>query len=805
MRGLESIGYAGDLLKSHYPFCDWFHLNQPSVEISIAAFATTPVSYDSACFGVATTPQIEQYRALGAPYIFQIHDNQLNHWEIGVSDSRIVESIRASDVVGYFKSKANDWNPDSFLRAKTLGKFSFESQLGLFDGLIPELENRIQQVLAPLMTLAFSKVEQHYTGRSLRFDQLVQLVFWTLTGKVFNDRNVRGFRSLSRSSDPQAVISSVAKHYGVAPPRLLDAVSRQIVMDTIWQKMDFRNLSVEVLGELWSGTLVTEEVQKSLGIHRTPSSLVKYLIGRLPDFEIDKKETILEPCCGSSAFLLGAMSMLKSKHHDMSPAVRHRFFTKHLVGLEKDSFGLEVSKLSLTLADFPNANGWKLHQRDVFEDDLSSEFGNARVVLCNPPFETFTESERLKYDLRSHKKPAELLHRMLDSLSDSAILGILLPRSILDNAAYKDIRQRLATRFGFVEITELPDAAFEVDPETVILIAWDQSKCGDDKKTTLVRHRKVYDNEHSKNAFFQSFDVSSDETEAKTISQSSKSLAVPPLNRTWKFFNSFPLLKDVSDIKRGIQWSKPLTEGGKETGNRSKLVRPTPAKGFVRGVAPLSKFNAYEAPKLEFLDFRKENRYLSAFDLPWGEPKVIVNKSARRRGAWRMAAFADDSGALACYQTFYGIWPTSDIDVYCLAAVLNGPIANAFVTTRAGKIDITAGLLKSIPIPLFNRSQAKKIQSLTKQFVQEVQDNGENAARLLLEIDSVVLDAYQLPPLLEKEILDFQSMSTDRPASCSFDGYYDPDLKSCFSLSQYLSEEFNASFSEKLLERLQDD
>ena len=58
------------------------------------------------------------------------------------------------------------------------------------------------------------------------------------------------------------------------------------------------------------------------------------------------------------------------------------------------------------LADFPNHNGWQLHNEDVFlSKSFSQDLRRGGVVLCNPPFEDFPVKDRGRYHLQSVHKP----------------------------------------------------------------------------------------------------------------------------------------------------------------------------------------------------------------------------------------------------------------------------------------------------------------------------------------------------------------------------------------------------------------
>ena len=84
--------------------------------------------------------------------------------------------------------------------------------------------------------------------------------------------------------------------------------------------------------------------------------------------------------------------------------------------MEEESFAIEVARLSLVLADYPNPDGWQLEQRDIFAThDLEKQLARAKVVLCNPPFEDFSGLDRARYvGLRSVSQAADILSQVLD-------------------------------------------------------------------------------------------------------------------------------------------------------------------------------------------------------------------------------------------------------------------------------------------------------------------------------------------------------------------------------------------------------
>jgi hypothetical protein len=800
--GLERLGYRGPLLERNYTFPDWFAGQQPRT-LYAAAFCQTPVSYESACIGVAEANGLRElalansFRAFGAPVLLEVDGDSVREWAISASEDRhaLVGNYRASEIQSVVASRAQDWAPEYFLRAKNIGSFRWTKQLSLFAGLIPDLEKQIQAKLDPLLRDALSRTREAYvesTHRPPNARDLFQLVFWVLTAKVFRDRRVSGFVSLA--ADPDAILAAVARQYKTNPPRPLNREARQAAASSIWQELDFRNLSVEVLAHIWSRTLVDRDTRKRLGIHRTPRAIVRYIIDQIPFSPLgDDDRIVFEPCSGSAAFLIGALNHLRPNLLLASSQERHNYFVRHLAGIEYDPFGVEISKLALTLADFPNPNSWNVKHADIFAPNAMTEFlKRADIVLCNPPFESFNDEERNRYNPVEMKKPAELLRRVLKDLHPGGVLGFVLPYNAVDGRPYATTRKLLAERFASLELTVLPERSFE-DAETdiAVLIAKEPIP----HSSSRVALRRVQDSEAAWGQFEREQAVSSDYSENLSSEGAKKGFLLADLPQVWNFMADHDTLGAVAEIHRGIEWRNRITVG--------LHIRSEHANGYARGVAPSTKFAAFRVPTLRYLNINdSEQRRNSWRNYDWSKPKAIVPKARVSRGHWRMVAFPDREG-IVCHHTFYGVWPKSEkYDEVVLAAILNSPVANAFVATREGNRDITREVLRLIPVPAFSTRQRERLHSLVARYQASIAtmplDMPENAERLLLAIDAVVLDAYHMPPRLERQLLDYFN-DHDRKVAHEFRNYYPATFDVFVSLSQYLDPRFATATAGELV------
>jgi len=780
---LPALGYDGNLVILDYEFTDWFQPGDLRRTVPVAAFGQLPTTYQTACIAVvipngkAGADLISDFRALGASVAFEVREDAVAAWRVGKElssdDQRRV--ILPGDISDTFARYSSEWSAESILRGKNIGlDLGDERQLDFFDlGLIPALEGRIREkldrMLNDVLAEALRVYGKQWESLSLAEAQgLFRLAFRFLAAKVLHDRGFGEFAGLSGSSDPAEVLNRVESYYGQSEPVLDNRAVWDAVFPILWSRLKFQNLSVEVLAYIYEHTLVTKPLRKKLGIHGTPSSIARYIVRSLPIEKLDERERFfLEPCSGHGIFLVAALQRLRSVlRTPMSPEEHHRYFVEMLEGYEVDSFALEVGWLCLMLADFPNSNGWRLRPGDVFlSSDFRRSLEDARVIVCNPPYETFSQAEKARYaPVRADRKPIELLHRVLDVLHPKGMLGFVLPYTILSGDEFREIRRRIAERFGSVEIVELPEenVFFISRHRSALLIAYEPAK-GDGLVSITFKSLEKTDRE----PFLAGYAFTRQDRATKTVEQAISSLAIPPLIEVWKHLESSPKLKSIAKIHRGIEWHNSVPEGERRS--------ETPRTGFRRGFwsADEAELLAYKQPQATYLNVNKDG-LRGGIDHPWSRSKVIVNAVRRAVRGWRHVAFLDYEGSY-CTQNFHGVWPRDDeTSIEYLAAVLNNPLATAFVACHATGMHNNKQILDQIPVPQNSEAEQEAVKILVRKYLTKLAEPhgptlfGLGEARdVLLEIDAIILKGYGLPDPLQLKALSYLRHAA-RPVGVDF-------------------------------------
>ena len=308
---------------------------------------------------------------------------------------------------------------------------------------------------------------------------MLQSTFWLLAAKILHDKDVPGFVRLDLT-DVEKVYERLARHYDSRSPKPVRVGSRakRDALTTAAEQIETFGhcgcVSTEALAYLYESALIDRVTRSKLGTHSTPTWLVDYIVGRLRpwiegDIPVDQRR-VFEPACGHAGFLISAMRLLSELLPSDWHEPRRDYLRERLHGVEKDHFALEIARLSLTLADVPNPNGWALTEGDMFGVDcLERGVREATIVLGNPPFENFDKKNRRQGWLPN--KAAETFRRVVENLPQGGVFGFVLPQTFLRSKQAVDVRRSLLRDYEIAEISLFADKVFRYgEPESAVLI-----------------------------------------------------------------------------------------------------------------------------------------------------------------------------------------------------------------------------------------------------------------------------------------------------------------------------------------------
>lgn len=812
-------GYADSLLVDNFVFeCDH--------RVRLAAFAQEPVDARSACLAVVEgsgdpTAAVLSCRGMGAPVVLICQAPSLQCWKQASDRPEKLGQFELTDLAGLFQKY--DLSPEAVYRAKTRGRFDFQYRLPFVDfTLMPLIESHIGAQLGNLVEHVVRQLRESLCPAIGKLtpqigQRLVQSAFWLLAGKILHDKKVPSFKQLDLSNVTD-VFSRVAAHYG-ASLRLQITKAEQRAFERAAERVaslgHMGHVTTESLAYVYENALITKDTRTKLGTHSTPAYLVDYIVWQLASWIDDipvADRHVFEPACGHAAFMVSAMRLLRELLPEHLQATRRQYLRHHLHGIEVDPFALEIARLSLTLADIPNPNGWDLVCRDMFaEDALEEGAKQSTIFLTNPPFEDFVESERRKYarqgiNLRYLNKTAETLGRALPNLPTSAVIGLVVPQSILYSKSVAELRAILAKHFELSEVCLFPDKVFKFsDAESAIIL-------GRKLKHTMgraraIRYQRVRESDLER--FRDTYAVSQKKhISPERFSQEQRwNMLLPDMEEVWDYLRESQTLSDIADVGEGLSYRKNVPTG---TPTWAKRRFPGAVKGFMRIGRDLL---IHTHPHEMWMSVARDVLNPARRGADLGLPQVLTNRPRVSRGPWRIKAFIDRDGH-AFTDNYNVVRPKHpEITLECLWAILNSPLANAFTFAHATGRHNLPGTLKRLPLPDMSKMDLSGVVTMVNAYLSaaaradEVFASGEakhEARDILMEIDAAVLKGYKLPPRLEREVLDLFAAHQRAGVAVEFVRYFPEDFEPCFSLYDYLSQEYQRSTAGELRARHED-
>jgi hypothetical protein len=760
---LRDCGYRQDLLRTDFQ-CEG------DLSIPLVGFAQPPMDSRSACVAVLTeTPvhtdprvAVEACRALGTPIVFICIQNTLQWWKQGAASAEFLESIPADNVRGFFRTNKSQFSPEAVYRAKTWGRYRRSDQLSFVDvGLMPLVEEQVGKSLASLVERNVSELKDILDWKEVNAEQghwLLKAIFWLLSGKILHDKDVDGFENVN-PQNIEDLFRRVAKHYGSAPLRiesrkLLDAL--QGPARDIDRFSSLALTTTESLAYVYENALISQETRSSLGTHTTPSFLVDYIVGGLTDWieEIPISErTVFEPACGHAAFLVSAMRLLTEMlpAERAIPSRRGQYLRSRLHGTDIDPFALELARLSLTLTDIPNPDGWDLTVQSMFDGShLAERAARATILLFNAPFESLSPGEQKvfrnqKVAVRFINKSAEMLWRTLPHLPIGAVFGVVIPQLLLHSKGAREIRELLLREYELKEICLLPDKVFSFsEAESAVIMGRRRGVAFDHS----VRYRRILGPE------LEAFRSDHSSLPVRSVSGSrfvddpTFSFRIPDIEEVWTALASNPTLTQIAAVSKGLDYRAVVAPG---VITYSETPFQNGHSGFVRLGHHLG---LHDLPDLYWMNLDSSAISSPRSGTEVGTPQVLLSYARASRGPWRLKALLDWEGHPVTSR-FITVRPrTAEYSIEALWAFLNSPVANAYAFSYLGSRDNIVGDIRKIPVP--RATSLARVEAAARAYLELATSPNSSATRLqnyLLELDAEVLRLYSLPLELERAVL----------------------------------------------------
>lgn len=782
---LLQLGYRGVDLHSDYRFAAVDAPGREIRSVDVAAFLDGPASYKTAALAVVQARdtsdiqgEVGARRSLGAPYLIVLGEDRATAWTYTINGPTKIDESSLNDWENLVRGREELFGAKAIRQLK-LVRVRGEATACLFDpATLRDIQADTQNAVFELLERFLERFQDTASGQlSLDNDYrvLFPMIFRLLAAKILTDRDDERLSAID-IRDVKKTLTAIEQLYSLPPLSVRWSIARQNQVSSAWDELRsglyVRNVAADDLAFVYEHALITPEIRQSFGTHSTPPSVADYVIRSFafPTDGAAQELVVFEPFAGSCVFLTAALRRFKELLPDhWTPKRLHEHLVAHFKASEIDPFACEIARLALILADYPNHNGWRIENEDLYSGDLLYERAkSASIVVCNPPFEDFLETP----EGHSIHKPISALQTILHA--KPSYLGIVMPAGLSTHKKYASVLEVLTHSYCDVEVLKLPEGVFhQATVGAEVLIAQQPRNQSVGPSTTRIFHSEVARLDLRK--FEHSLRPTRREEYIVDPRTAPGLVGLRPLRDVWEELSKCWRLGSVAEIHRGLEW----------TYDQAKASRPSKAAGFRPGLhryadGGLAQFRITD---ITYLDCRPESLRGGAIRHPWDRAKLICNSIRSSRGPWRLAASVDLSELVASQQ-FFGIWmrledravPRNN-DLQALCTIINSPIANAFTYCHDNVKGIRVSTMEAIPLP--RHAISSTVYELIDKYLHAVGDadsgplfenNVRDAASILMEIDAAVLAAYDLPPRLERALLRFMN-NGERPCRHSFPNY----------------------------------
>jgi len=401
------------------------------------------------------------------------------------------------------------------------------------------------------LTKSVIKLNKEFSPEELR-EGIQRMLDRLLFMKICEDRDIRKFGQLQNlvnmvkgdPGDPTDMIT-LTYYLNTAFKHFRDAYDSELFDDNVVDKLkvdnatlkpiveilyeyDFSTINVDILGRIYEDYLANvlskleegglewitdNRERKEHGQFYTPQYIVDYIIDNVG---ITKDSKILDPACGSGAFLIKAYDKIKSRYLEEEKKhkqnnnnnllaympkeeiteMNRRILTENLYGVDLNPEAVELTKINLwlrsiqkdtelnklndnircgnSLIDDPEVAGgrafkWKEGSPKVLDE------GGFDVVVGNPPYvnvENLDEDVR-KYLMSTYETAIKrfdiyvgFIHKGIELLKNEGYLAFIIPYSFLNQSYAEKLREMVLDNCLIEEIVNL--SMFKIFPDVTV-------------------------------------------------------------------------------------------------------------------------------------------------------------------------------------------------------------------------------------------------------------------------------------------------------------------------------------------------
>lgn len=262
--------------------------------------------------------------------------------------------------------------------------------------------------------------------------------------------------------DKNSVYSKYMKdaNFKINTPLMLSKIVD--AMDEIYAMMD-KVQSTDVRGDVYE-YLLSKIAQSGVnGQFRTPRHIIKMMVEMMAP---QPNETICDPACGTSGFLVMSGEYLKENHKKevlLDKKNRDHFMNDMFYGFDTDGTMLRIGAMNMMTHGIENPC---IEYRDSLSDQ-NPDRDKYSLILANPPFKGSLDAEIVSTDLlkvcKTKKTELLFLALFIRMLKIGGRCACIVPDGVLfgSSNAHKAIRKEIVENQKLEAVISMPSGVFK--------------------------------------------------------------------------------------------------------------------------------------------------------------------------------------------------------------------------------------------------------------------------------------------------------------------------------------------------------
>ena len=287
-------------------------------------------------------------------------------------------------------------------------------------------------------------------------DKPAEVMYQSMQGEVFPF--IKGLHADNGSTYAKYMEDAIFK---IPTPRLLEQIIT--ALDEMYAFIDKLPDRKDARGDLYEYMLSKLTTAGTNGQFRTPRHIIRMMVELL---NLCPGDTICDPACGTSGFLVEAGEYLKEKYLEeifYDKDAKAHYDNAMFTGYDMDRTMLRIGAMNMMTHGIQNPH---IAYKDSLSDQ-NADSGGYTKILANPPFKGSLDYDIVSTDLikvaKTKKTELLFLALFLRMLKNGGRCASIVPDGVLfgSSKAHVDIRKEIVENHRLEAIISMPSGVFK--------------------------------------------------------------------------------------------------------------------------------------------------------------------------------------------------------------------------------------------------------------------------------------------------------------------------------------------------------